>query len=454
LLKHVWPAQQTFHFTAANTTPEQNRQQLIADASEWSGQALRADDYPNWRTVFRMLVELKAPEPLVVVLDEFQYLGSDTASLSQVASELNAVWEQRRPARPFVLVLSGSSVGVLEALNTGAAPLYGRFAWHQQLCPFDYWHAAKMTAFRSVRDRTIAYGIYGGTPQYLSTVRSTQPLAVNVQRSVLSPRGEVRLLLETALVQEEGLRDSATYTAALRAIGAGYTELNAIGQRAGLPVNTALREKIERLIALGYVEAQRNFDARRTEPYRYRIADPAFMFYHEFVAPHETLLTRLEPALFWSEHVSPRLDVYMGLVFERIVEQACVRAMNTGRLPLAQRWGRWEGKDRNGLPLEIDLVAQLDDGRVLTAGVKWNRRQIGAEVFAHHLEMLERLAAAGLSWAHEALKAESPILFVAAGGFTTGFLAAVRASAHPVTLWTLKDLYAARLKCRERSRRG
>jgi hypothetical protein len=54
-------------------------------------------------------------------------------------------------------------------------------------------------------------------------------------------------------------------------IGAGYTQLNGIGQGAGLPVNTALREKIERLVMLGYVEAQRNFAARPKEPYRYRI---------------------------------------------------------------------------------------------------------------------------------------------------------------------------------------
>jgi hypothetical protein len=75
----------------------------------------------------------------------------------------------------------------------------------------------------------------------------------------------------------------------LRAIGAGYTQLNDIGQRTGLPVNTALREKIERLATLGYVEAQRNFAAGPKEPYRYRIADPAFMFYHEFVVPHSTM---------------------------------------------------------------------------------------------------------------------------------------------------------------------
>jgi len=446
LLKHVWPERTTFHFTAANTTPEQNRRQLIADVAEWGGETLREEDYPTWRTVFRMLIELKTPEPLVVILDEFQYFGADIASLGHVASELNAVWEQRRPPRAFVLVLSGSSISMLESLNTGAAPLYGRFAWHGQLRPFDYWYAAKMASFRSLRDRALAYGMYGGTPHYLSTLRPSQPLALNAQRAILSPRGEVRLLLETAMVQEEGLREPQIYTGLLRTIGAGYTQLNGIGHSAGLPVNTALREKIERLVTLGYVEAQRNFAAHPKEPYRYRIADPAFMFYHEFVVPHQTLLTRLAPRVFWAHYIQPRLDLYMGHIFERIAEQSYVRAMNGKHLNLAKAWGRWEGKDREGAPVEIDLVAALDDGRTLTGGIKWNRKVLGAEVFTHHLSMLDRLAAAGMSWAHEARKPDAPILFIAAGGFSSGFHEAARLSRHPVTLWALKDLYGSRFR--------
>jgi hypothetical protein len=51
-----------------------------------------------------------------------------------------------------------------------------------------------MASFRSLRDRALAYGMYGGTPHYLSNIRTGQSLARNVARSILSPRGEVRLL--------------------------------------------------------------------------------------------------------------------------------------------------------------------------------------------------------------------------------------------------------------------
>jgi uncharacterized protein len=116
LLTHTWPPEQTFYWTASATTPTQNRAQLIRDVSEWAGEHFEQQEYPTWRTVFRLLLDLRTPHPLVVVLDEFQYLGEDPKDLSAVASELNAAWEQRHQARPLVFVLAGSAVRVLEAL--------------------------------------------------------------------------------------------------------------------------------------------------------------------------------------------------------------------------------------------------------------------------------------------------------------------------------------------------
>jgi len=51
-----------------------------------------------------------------------------------------------------------------------------------------------------------------------------------------------------------------------------------------------------------------------------------------------------------------------------------------------------------------------------------------------------------MSWAHEARQPDAPILFIAAGGFSSGFHEAARLSRHPVTLWALKDLYGSRFR--------
>lgn len=446
LLTHAWPPEQAFYWTASQTTPAQNRNQLISDVSQWAREHHDPNDYPTWRTVFRLLIELRAPEPLVIVLDEFQYLGEDSRDLSSVTSELNAAWEQRRMPRPLVLVLAGSAVSVLEALDSGGAPLHGRFAWKSELRPFDYWYAAQMASFRSPRDRVRAYGAFGGTPRYLAAVKSGCPLADNIARLMLSPRGEVRGLIETAIVQEQGLREVARYQAIMRAIGGGCTELNRIAQRAGLPADTTLRDKIERLVNLGYVRASRNLGAGSTVAYRYRIADPAFSFYYEFVAPHEAALERTDPDLVWQQVIAPRLDTYMGHVFEQVAEQAYSRLQRRYDLPVVREWSRWEGRDRDSRSLEIDIAASLTDGRVLTGAVKWNTRPLEARWHFHHLEAIDRLAASGVKWAHDAKRPDSPLLYVAAGGFTKEFLSLARASRGQVHCWDLADLFKPALR--------
>lgn len=441
LLTHAWDQEPMFLFTAARTTPAINRHQIVTDLARWSGEDLRPEDYPSWRAVFNALLDVQAPSPLVVVLDEFQYLADGEAGVAAVASELNAAWERRRASRPFLLVLSGSAVGTMEALAAGGSPLYGRFAWQHRLLPFDYWHAAELAPFPDPRERALAYGVFGGTPRYLAALDPTRSLAENTTRLLLAPGGEVRLLVESALDQEEGLRDVSKYRAILRAVASGCTERNAIAQRAGLPQDAALREKLVRLIHLGYLETRQNVDARPNEPVRYGVADAALRFHQRFVEPNTSVLERYDAGHVWQELVAPSLDAHMGREFERLATEAYDRRRGKLGLPMVRTWGRWEGVDRLRRPLEVDIVAPLVGGGVLTGAVKWDHRPIGARVHHDHMEMVRRAADAGREWAHRAMEANSPLLYVAAGGFTEGFEAAVASRGHPAVCWSIEDLY-------------
>jgi hypothetical protein len=271
---------------------------------------------------------------------------------------------------------------------------------------------------------------------------------------MLAPRGEVRGLVETAILQEQGLREISRYQAIMRAIGGGCTELNDIGQRAGLAVDTSLRDKIERLVDLGYVWQSRNLGAKATVPYRYRIFDPALAFHYEFVSPNEATLERTDPLYFWEHVVQARLDAYLGHVFERVAEQAYQWLQPRMRLPVVLEWGRWEGKDRNSESLEIDIAATLADGRMLTGAVKWNTQPLPVRWHLHHLESLDRLAVSGVSWAHRAKEEDSPLLYVAAGGFSGEFVSAARASRRHVYLWSLAELFKPMRAGRSQEEKG
>lgn len=441
MLSRMWGHQPAFYFTASETTPAQNRHALLTAFSQWSGETIHPEDYPTWRSVFRLLLDQAGPGPTVIILDELQYLSEDRQGLGTVASELNAAWEMRRIPRPLLLVLSGSSVRTLEGLARGGSPLYGRFAYQVRLRPFSYWHAGELSGFAALRDRALAYGVFGGTPRYLAAIDPERSLEGNVIDLVLNPSGEVRELVHTALLQEQGLRSVARYAAILRSIGRGRTELNEIAQAAGLEAGPALREKLERLIQLDYVRAGRNLGAKPKEAYRYRLSDPAMRFFYDRVAPLESALATQSPARVWSDHIRPSLDAYMGHIFETVAEEAYFRLLEPLALPTVREWGRWEGLDRNRTPVEVDVACLLLDGRVLTGAVKWNREPLGPEVHTRHLEMLSRLSYSGVGWAHEAVKPSSPLLYVAAGGFSEQFRAAARAEREEVHLLTLEDLY-------------
>jgi AAA+ ATPase superfamily predicted ATPase len=463
LLANTWDAETLFLYTASRTTPETNRQQLLQDLAAWRASTLAGEvpaepidlgDFPTWRTIFRLLTRIAAErseraagQPTVVVLDEFQYLADGPAGVADLASELNAVWESRElrasggATIPLLLVLAGSAVSTMEALAAGGSPLYGRFDWQHTLTPFGYHDAAELAAFSGDRDRALAYGIFGGTPRYLAAIDTSRTLEANVCGLLLSPRGEVRLLVETALDQEEGLRDVAKYRAVLRAVADGCTERNTIAQRAGLPNDNGLRDKLATLIELGYLETRRNIDAKPNSTVRYELADAAFRFYYRFVAANQSMLERYPAEQVWAARVAPFLDGYMGLEFERMAREAYDRIAPARGFPLVQRWGRWEGVDRERQSLEIDLIAELADKRWMTGAVKWDRAPVAAAVHHDHLAMLRRAAEAGRAWAHNALEESSPLFYVAAGGFSDGFVDAVSNSEREVILWDLPALY-------------
>lgn len=447
LLKHTWPHGRVFYFTAVDGTSELNRRALLDAVARFSGVALNERDYATWRRVFELILDLGDDEPTVVILDEYQYLHGDPHE--NVDSALAAVWEShvnRRPkGRPFVLVLCGSIVRVMERLDAPDNPLHGRLDWKGHLDPFDYFDAAAMARFPTLRDRALAYGIYGGTPRYLASINTRRSLASNVVDTVLSPAGAVRGQVETIIAQEHGLRDIPEYTAVLNAIGAGATDRNEIAQQTGLTNDFTLRTRLENLIELGFIIARRNFDAKSNTQLRYRVADPALRFYYAIVTRYRNELEGDEPAHVWRTYIRRDLDAYMGLVFESIAEQAYIRLRGAARLPTIREWGHWEGLDRNRQQIEIDIVAQCTDGRMLTGAVKWNHKATGLAVHSAHLDMLKRLSESGRAWARAALEPDAILLYVAAGGFTPEFPKQARTAGPSVVTWSLEDLYTGKL---------
>lgn len=444
LLTNTWEDTHTFYFVAAEGSSAINRRELVQSVARHFNLPLNPADYPTWRTVFRLLYELRTPEPLVIVLDEFQYL---MGTREGVPSQLNAIHDVHRDNRPFVLVLCGSVVQTMEQLNAGDAPLYGRFARTLRVEPFDYFDAAALVPASTHRERAIAYAVVGGTPRYLRALRTDRTLNDNVAAEVLSPSGQIRMQVETLIDQERGLRKTEDYKAILRAIGAGHTGAQDIAAYAAIAEDSSsVKRMLNMLVELGYVRAERNFGAKRTSPFRYRLSDPALQFQAKIVSLFRSELATYDPREVWDNEIEPaRLDTYMGGIFERIAVEGYQRHRQRLGLPMIEAWSRWEGtvttRRGAGVPrsIEVDIVALLTDGRMLSGAIKWGN--LGLDVHAKHLRELAILADAGQQWAQLALLPNAPLLYVTGGALSPDFKARAEQDGHPVTTLTLDDLY-------------
>lgn len=445
LLRRAWSDRPVFHFTASNVSPEQNRRRLIDEVARWSDRDLRPEDYPTWRSVFRLLFGLHPGTPFVLVLDEVQFLAADRGDLSEVASELNAVYEGYLDRDAGLLVvLSGSAVRTLEALERGGAPLYGRLDWSHELEPFDYFDAARMVPGYGREDQIRTYAAFGGTPLYLETVDTSRPLEENLIDSVVSRNGVVRGQMESLIEQEIGLRDVATYRGILASIGQKRLEVGEIAADLGREADSGLRRMLGQLVHLGYLERRRNFGASRNQAYRYRLGDPALRFYHGLVLPNESAIDIAGAEAVWQERIAERAwPTYVGQhVFEEVVRQAYLRHQAERDIPVVEEWGRWQGQDRNRRSLELDAVCRLLDGRVLTGSVKFRSEPADATVWTDHANALERLRDSGYEWAHRALEPDAPFLFVSRSGFADSFSEVrEREPGRPVVAWTVDDLF-------------
>jgi AAA+ ATPase superfamily predicted ATPase len=449
LLTHAWDEDtvELLYFTASATSSEINRRALLREVRTWSGDELRDRDHPTWRTVFRAIFERAPRRPLVVVLDEFQYLAEGDEGVREVASELNAVWESRlQRDEGLLVVLSGSAIRSMEALESGGSPLFGRLDWRRKLEPFDYRDAGRMVDTYDHRNQMLTYAAFGGMPKYLDTVDDERPLEENIVDLLLSADGSVRMQVETAIEQEEGLRDAAKYRSILASVGQSRRTIGEIAASLDRSADSGLRRMLKRLVQLEYLEEERNFDAASNQARRFRMADPAQRFYYGLVLPHASAIASAGAETVWNERLeSQTWPTYVGQeVFEDVVRQAYLRRTrdDTSELPDVDTWGRWEGKDRNRRQIELDVVTRLLDGRMMTGSAKFRNRRAGAKVFLDHVHALERLADSGYGWAREALEPDAVFLFVSTSGFKESFWE-VREEhdAYDVIAWDLDDLF-------------
>jgi len=343
---------------------------------------LRAAPLLNWDAAFAHLARLASSGPLLVILDEYQYVAESDPTL---ASRLQRWWSRQAVHLPIYLVLCGSYIRFF-VRNILTGPAYGRSTGSLQLRPLGYRDAVLFFPHWSAEDRVRAYAITGGVPHYLLQFAPDRPLAWNIERTVMR-RGAV-LYQEAELLVREELREPRLYYSILRAISGGATRLSEIANQVQGPAGGSdLSSYLATLQALGLVEYHRPVVGAQARRGIWTVADPYLRFWFRFVLPNRA---RLEHGgsveQIYRDVIAPALDHFVSKpAFEEICRAWVLDQVNDGVWSGVDQVGAWWGpvpdptphQPRRQSEAEIEVVAAASRRVVVAGEAKWTRDPVG-----------------------------------------------------------------------------
>ena len=384
---------------------------------------------PDWERLLGYVAERAGGNRMLVVLDEFPYLVDSAPALPSIVQ----AWLDHSAARTRIkLVLSGSHITAMRQLEGADQPLYGRRTRRLVVAPFGIADVGAFVPDYSPQDQLIAYGALGGLPGHLALLDPAHDLATNASTLLLDPSG--RLVDEAQHMLDAFLTDAVVHYSIIEAIATGDQTWKGITNRTGR-TGGALHRAMDWLAGMEVVERITPITEARPERSKrtlYRIADPYIGFWHRFVSPLVSVgsVGLVDPRRLWDSAIMPRLDEYMGGIFE----QACRQAVRVGALALPftpVRVGEWWDA---GAREQIDVVALDGDGGLLVAECKWG------EATSQDLAVLERRA--GLLAAELGnIRRTYVALFSGKGMFDDGVVAS--RTAGRVLCYTAADLVGA-----------
>jgi len=426
LINEFVKGKDTIFFTGVETNAKQNLDNLSRSIMEYNTGLWAGASFNNFQMALEHVFELAKTKRIVLVIDEYPYVARASKSL---ASTLQLLIDKNKDTSKLFLILCGSSMSYMEDhVLAYKAPLYGRRTAQFKIKPFEFFEACRYFNKLSGEDKALAYGIVGGTPQYLMQLNDNLSIEENIKNTHLNPASSI--FEEPGNLLKQEVREPAIYNAVITAIATGSTKMNEISNKIDEDTSVCATY-IKNLITLGIVKKESPYGEISTRKTIYSIEDNMFRFWYRFVPENTSVISRGAIDLAYSR-IAPELSSYMGSVFEDICKQYLWKLLLEGKCAVSfTDIGRWWGANpKTKSQEEIDIMG-TDKDTALFAECKWTNEKVD-------LGVLETLVERSTLFSYK----KTHFYLFAKTGFTKGCIDRANEMGN-VTLVTYEDILKA-----------
>lgn len=376
LINHFIDGKPAIYFVGVESNAKQNLENFSKSIIEYASGVKADTSFASFQAALDTVFKLSEKDRMILAIDEYPYVARASKSF---ASTLQMLIDRYKDRSKLMLILCGSSMSYMEDhVLAYKAPLYGRRTAQIKLLPFDFEETCRYFKRFSAEEKALAYGIMGGTPQYLLQMNDSRSIEENIKNTFLDAASS--LYEEPMNLLKQEIREPAIYTAIITAIAAGASRMSEISDKVGEDTNVC-STYLKNLITLGIVQKETPYGEKTAKKTIYAIDDNMFRFWYRFVPENVSLIARGAADLVY-RRIAPHLSDYMGKVFEEICKQYLWKLLLSGKSPVEfSSLGRWWGNDpAHKCQAEIDVMGEQDRNTAIFAECKWTNDKVGLSV--------------------------------------------------------------------------
>lgn len=363
-------------FLATEEAESQNRRMFKEKVAEFTGNTLLKNaEVDNWDEIFKVLVGKTYQSKLIIVIDEFQYIGRSNAAFPSIFLR---IWEEILKNANVMVIICGSLISMMESqVLAYNSPLYGRRTAQIKLKQIPFKYYKEFFSNRSDNELIERYAVTGGVPKYIELFTDESDIYNAIYNNILSKSGY--LYDEPNFLLRQEVMEVGSYFSIIRAIAAGNSKLSDIAKVLEIKA-TSLTKYLGTLIDLDILEREvpvTEDNPEKSKKGLYKIKDNYIRFWFAFVYPNISFIEAGNSSIVLEKIKNNFIDNHVSYVYEDV----CMEKM--WQLNADKVWpfyfskvGRyWNSKT------EIDICALDPGGKNMIVGeCKYWKDKMGVNV--------------------------------------------------------------------------